>query len=302
MTCRNSPRASRQRSRPAAVRQLPVAPVATASKQIIALDLPSEMTGAVVYWTLSGDLDVGALAQVWGELDVAWLPKEPSVETAFTRAMHSFADKHVLVRKHPAGGYVIVDESPLNGKLVWQERGHFWVDGGELVYDANDADADAVSTMFEAAKSAIAASDVGGWLVKLVDKLGGVRLRDTGGIYFLPRQSVATFRAVKNALASCTSHAVFEIPAMRSGEAIGAVLEAVRREALDEITTLQNEVQANEIGKRAVAGRQKYIIQLKAKVQSYEQLLGVTMGDIVTKLTTAVATHNSTRSRRALLN
>jgi hypothetical protein len=120
--------------------------------------------------------------------------------------------------------------------------------------------------------------------VQLVGRLHAVALRDSGGIYFVPRDGVKAYRVVKAALAGCSSHVMHEIPALKSSEAIAAILDAISTEVQTEINTLDGALNLNEIGPRAAVNRREHLSALAAKVSSYEKLLGRPLGDALAKI------------------
>lgn len=262
------------------------------ANRIVATSVATESTGAVVYWSLSGSVNVQGLAEAWVNegLDLDLLPSVPSAKVALYRAVKAQASKHRLVRQHPEGGWVLVDETS-DGKDLDYNVGLriFASANGETVDfikpdNVSDADAQAVIQAVEVEYARIMTEishiDTSAWLVDFASRvLQGVALRERGGLYFVPKAGIALLRRVKKAVEAASKHVVYEIPAMHSVEAIGAVLDAMRRETAETVTELDAELNTGEVGARGNASRIRRCEDLAAKIAGYEQLLGTKLGD-----------------------
>jgi hypothetical protein len=138
---------------------------------------------------------------------------------------------------------------------------------------------------FERAKRTYAASDLSVWLVRLASReLSSVALRERGGVYFAPRDEIRTLRNIKSALRAAGAHYIHEIPALRSTEAIAAILDAISREVATECAALETEIAAGDLGVRAARTRIGEVDALAEKVRRYEALLGRPLGDALARL------------------
>src|SRR5581483_2410390 len=100
---------------------------------------------------------------------------------------------------------------------------------------------------------------------------------DTGGVYFIPQQCVEKYRQMVNAIGAAADHSLFEVPALKSDEAVEAILDAVLREADSECTNMETELDAGALKKRALRARVGKCEALREKVETYEKLLGKSM-------------------------
>jgi hypothetical protein len=250
----------------------------------------SEQAGCVVYWTLSGPVDLARLRAAWEAegLDPGRLPAFPSPEVALTRACKDEQSASRLVRQHPAGGWAIVDERRGGGALSYDVGVRIRLNDrkdGLLVTPSKDCDRTEVVRIGQRVRAAwdqhghqVAAGDASCWLIGLVTRrLGGVLLRETGGIYFVPRTHVPELQAVKRALVAATRHQVYEIPAMRTEEAVAAVLAALLAEAGVEARGFEQALEEGKLGERGLNNRAAAAEAMKAKLASYEELLGVNL-------------------------
>jgi hypothetical protein len=263
--------------------------------------------GVITYFRFSGEVDRAALftAAESVSLETGRLPKLPGPDVALRRAVDAQRDKHRLVRSNEDGEYCIVDEI-VSGKsleyitvlrcglgpdksLLTDLDERTAADDTRLSFSKELADK--VAAEFARAQTVYATVDISQWLTKSMRRLQAVTLRDTGGVYFVPRSSLTEFKKIVATLRRCSRHTLFEIPAMHSDETVKAVLDAL----LDEATTAVAKVEAEldemadsagskGLGKRALNTRVASLDALKRKLASYEELLGVRLETIGAQL------------------
>lgn len=265
--------------------------LATQRSAVWAVEKADETTGAVVFWQLGGTVSLPELRSAMSREGAAdeLAPTGCSPEVALSRAVREQQASDVLVRKHPLGGWALVHESKGVDHLEYAEGARFDLDaGGVAVYGATDATlTERVNAAFARNLGSLSTTDISAWLVKLAEgAFNGVALRERGGVYFVPRDKVSTFRAIKLALASVQPECVVhEIPALKSAEAIAAVLDAVTREARAAIIELQGELNDPQgVGTRAATNRVKQIDTLLAKIRGYETLLGRSFAETIDEI------------------
>src|SRR5262249_33091912 len=82
-----------------------------------------------------------------------------------------------------------------------------------------------------------------------------------------------------------SSHKVYEIPAMKSDEAMAAIMDAILAEADRDATTIETEIDTGALGERALGERATRCLALAAKLEIYEALLGKSMEDVKSRIT-----------------
>jgi hypothetical protein len=254
--------------------------------------------GAVSYWRAGGTVSIAALSKAWeaAGLDTALLRKEPEPETALRRAVLDLADRvsivinskdaerRTLVRPcQEVSTWAIVEEIVEEGAaptyttlaIVSFVNGNPHV---EQIGGSNEQTTDIEARVlagFTAHHGLYDPSDITGWLVKLAYKHKAVTLRDSGGVYFIPRASMDFWNKAADALeaASGKAHKVFRIPAMKNAEAIEAIVDAVTAEAEQVAQQIDDQVNAG-LGARALETRKASVNALLEKIASYEELVG----------------------------
>lgn len=252
----------------------------TTPNGIVAVTEQVNTAGAITYWRLSGDVATVTLAEAWEDagLDPKLLPGLPGAETALRRAMHQYSGPHRLVRPLRGEGFALVAEETPEDDLKYAVDFKAKVAGETVTVEPSEHPyADSLQQSFDHNRATLTTEDISVWLTKMVKRVGAVQLRDTGGMYFVPRQSIDTWRAVHRALKAASAHTVYEIPALRSEEAVEAILDAVQAEAEKEARALEAELEKGLLTARGLKGRASKTEQMLSKIQGYEGLLGQSM-------------------------
>lgn len=250
------------------------------SHGLIAVMENVDTAGVIVWWRLVGGIDVTALRAAWEaqHLNTEWLPGDPTPKVAVQRAVAEQRGSHRLVRQMAGGKWLVVDEREnLDGdNLVYETdlKVHVNEVGRIEIAPADHGQAETLRVRFEHYKNVIVQADVSAWLVGLMPQCSAVGLRDTGGIYFVPRFAMALWGRMLAALRTSSPHVISCVPAMRSAEAMDALTEAVTQEARRAADVLERELEDATLGKRALEHRVESMDDLKAKVEAYEDLMG----------------------------
>jgi hypothetical protein len=121
-------------------------------------------------------------------------------------------------------------------------------------------------------------SQVSACLVKLVESLGGTRLRPSGAIYWLPGPRVDDWQHIAGEVEKAGQdrpNAVYLLRHRMDADAVRAVRDAVVAEVQAESARIHSEVMAGDLGDRALETRRTQAGELRRKVLLYEELLDV---------------------------
>lgn len=255
-------------------------------EQLVIVDTV-QTAGAVSYFRCSTDTDLTTLATAWAKagLDAKLLPSPPKDEVALGRAVNAQAEKRRLVRPlERRGAWAIVEETvqpgatPTYRTLVTVKS----VNGSPQVLLANGTPAEwaqidtAVRGAYAHHRNMLAHSDVSAWLIDLAYANNAVSLRESGGVYFIPRPAVDFWMKVAGAV-DASGSSVFTIPAMRTAEAVAAITDAITAEATAMAQTVEDELMKTgdeALGKRALNTRVETAMELLKKLSTYEDLIG----------------------------
>jgi hypothetical protein len=148
----------------------------------------------------------------------------------------------------------------------------------ELTFDPWDSRALAVEGTYRLHLERVSAPQVSAALVRLVETLGGTRLRPSGAVYWVPGDRIGELaraaRAVEEA-ADRRPSAVYVLRHRLDADAVRAVRDAVVAEVYAEAERIKEEVLKADLGTRALETRQKQAAELRQKVLLYEDLLSV---------------------------
>ena len=252
--------------------------------------LDGEATGAIVWWDLVDSVSRDRLLQAWTDmkLEPADVPATPKPALALGRACHKQAKKRTLVRPlEGQRGYSIVNEDAKGDTLSYQQNLNVTLDANaQLVAAPADHDlAGTVKNAFDVALQCLDAEDISMMLRELCRKLSAISLRASGGFYFIPPQSVDAFTRASTALAAASGCRCWQIPAMKTEGTVQAILNAVRAEAEGIIRELDDALDADVDGERALNSKVRRCQAAEQKVADYEALLGQRLEDIGSSLT-----------------
>jgi len=283
---------------------------ASASNIIVFQDeeLKKRAAGLIAFWTLSGDVRLEALDQALrAEGSSAIRPDAPSNVVALRRAVETLADNLKLESHGKEGGKWRLVAPGSKEEVKEETTPGTTLFNGEtrrkkaLVYDvkltaqltgnARDvlevenltgnptAESDLRAAMAYA-KTALDTSDISAWLCERLSGLGAVRLRESGGFYFVPVDSVSRWEKLTNALKACSSHLLYSIPAMKTKDAMEAILAAVTAETRQACKEISEAVGSAELGSRALETKEKQTSSILSKVERYEGILGTRLDDL----------------------
>ena len=244
--------------------------------------------GALTWWELSGQTDLGVLTEAWEDAAVGedYLVKQTTPCAALGQAVNERChERHLLARPLPGGSaWALVKESVEGigrGAELSHETGlRAWIDDSTmnvLVLDPEmAATSDALAESYQKMLSSIAVGPMGGWLVRLATTLcSGVAMRRCGGFYYIPPEHLGLWRDVTDAVGESGDHLFHFAPVMRSEELIQSVSHAVEREAADLIRAIREDMKGDvELGKRALRTRRARVATMRTKLAGYRSLVG----------------------------
>jgi hypothetical protein len=241
-------------------------------------------TGRVTYWTLAEWTDGARLKSEWGPLGLDELVPEPRrpVSCLKDALEEVFGSRDVLIRPLAARtGFTVVRET--KGEDGNQYLNLFTarcVEGqGDPTFTNLTDEVPVVVEAFRKYQGRVTAAQVGRALADVVMKrVGGTRLRPSGGVYWVPGRGTGDWEAAAAALerAAVGGRSVcYQLDVDLDANAVIAVRDAIVREVADETRRLAEELRSGELGPRAVETRKGEAAALRRKVVEYERILGV---------------------------
>lgn len=259
------------------------------------------VAGAVVFWTAT-DSDRGKLVNGLGALGFADLiPNQRTDASVLESSLKDWCDgKNKLIKKDGRKKIVQAhDNRDVNGfevvEVEVKDRNNYYSYDFGVGFDANRPGAlvfqsagvyieQEVCDLFNANKSLVTAAAVGQLLVKIVaEKLGGVCLRESGGVYWIPEHSIDVWERVSSSVefaALAGRNKAYLLRTQMDECALKAVKDAIFTEVMAEAERIRTEVYSGDLGDRALDTRKDQALELGKRVEEYETLLGETMADL----------------------
>lgn len=255
----------------------------TSIPKIVAIqDAQQNTAGLITWWKLAGDVEIEKLRGAWDAAghDPQLLPAANAPGAALKEAIRELAAKRRLGRPLGRGeGYALVAETPVAEDLEYTTLCTARMVNNELeiqptggIHDQRIRDA------YARQRKVVRSDRIGSWLADLTRLCHAVGLRETGGIYFVPRDEAPRFRAWVEAFMEASEAVIYEVPALRSDEAVRAVLDSLTREADEELAEVEEKMDEDtkpgHYTKLRLGSCERRCESLMGKLGAYESLLG----------------------------
>jgi hypothetical protein len=242
-----------------------------------------DVGGAVVFWALADWTSRQRLEAEFGGLGLGALVPDPRPAPACLRAAldEAFAGPRVLVRPLASrDGFAVVKEDRGLAANRYDTQLTARVAGTPptLTFDPWDGRAVLVEEGYRRQLGRVPAAQVSAALVKVVEALGGIRLRPSGAVYWVPGHRLEDFAAAAGAVERAAENRPSSVYLLRhrlDRDAVRAVRDSVVHEVRAEADRICAEVTGGDLGARALEARQKHAGELRQKVLLYEELLSV---------------------------
>ena len=150
------------------------------------------------------------------------------------------------------------------------------------ILNATEEQATFIRNAYAAERDRLPHSTVGNWLAnRVIPSLGGVNMKtaadgakSSGGLYYLPPGAVEVWRTMVGALRAADAGRFYELPTMRSEQAVEAILDAFAAEVEKATAKLEDALIEDELGQKAIKTAGDTARAMVAKVAQYESILG----------------------------
>jgi hypothetical protein len=260
----------------------------------------NESAGALVFWSMSGEVSRDELIECLDLCNVSLdcVPPVPSTKLFATRAAaRACTGPRQFVRplKKRLAWVVVTevvvshpdeeDRIDLRHNVRVTVPDDFAVQVVPVTLD-DEPLAMSVRDWCQHYKNVLVPMDISYWLLGLLgQEFDAISLRERGGMYFVPNAHLSTWRKLVQALRMCSAHKVYEIPAMRTEEAVEAILDAVRREMHAKFQEFE-EYLLGETSTRGLNVWERELANASAKAEKYAALLGVALPDLTQRAET----------------
>jgi len=262
------------------------------SKDVFALSEHNNCSGALVYWSLSSGTNGPALIDALeGQgLRAADGPKLPAPARCLTRAAKAIAqEQRGSIHRHNGVLWCVDSEAlEVDGAPVY--RASWGVKLGEIGMpewypghrgEASDATRENLRDRYMSLLDGeLSTGDVSSWLLDTTERMFGLMLRRTGGIYFIPHSTLDDFTKRVQALHSVSACKVYMIPAMHASMGVAALVDALAAEVAELADRTFAELDSGDLGARAIETRTRRAEALLGKVEHFEKLLDTSLDEL----------------------
>jgi hypothetical protein len=220
-----------------------------------ALATGGEHLGDLIFWSLSdARIDRTNLESVWAGagLDPELLPDAPTAEKvlkiAVREAQVGNLDRLIRLAKEDESElvYAVVREQrPGDGNLDYHQEARIALDRQREMFSSDRPGHDLVATVksrFEMYRTTHHPDDVRRAIVKTLNSLAAVTLRDGGGIYWVPSPFAEKLRRLQSAIEKIGASRVYLLPVHKSAEAEQTLGEIAKGSIEEELAALQSEI------------------------------------------------------------
>lgn len=239
-----------------------------------------DVGGAVTFWSLADWSHRPRLEAALTQAGLAAFAPDPRPAPACLRdALEDvLGGPRVLVRPLAAreGFAVVKEERGLDANRYATVLTAVVRDGRPPAFDPWVPEADAVAEAYRRQLGRVPAAQLSAALVRVVESLGGIRLRPGGAVYWVPGPRLGPWAEAARAAEAATDDgrsAVYVLRHRLDADAVRAVRDAVVTEVRAEAGRICDDVAGGDLGGRALETRKKQAAELRAKVRLYEDVL-----------------------------
>ncbi|TXH56022.1 MAG: hypothetical protein E6Q97_07415 [Desulfurellales bacterium] len=274
--------------------------------------------GAIVSWELARAVDYRSFSAGLAALDIKGvnIPPPATTNSALSRVLDAeYADRNCLVKPvrlqgatGQVNGFAVMPKSRSDGRLAFVANFYVYVEEvrdivvddkgkereGDLleaivqVEPPNEEVRERLQTLFDVAILGLGSTEQSLWLTALVKgTLHGVSMPGGHGHFFVGRNELPIWRSVKSV---CTQHGIrmYETPAMKSAEAVEAVIEGLRQTIAAEHAALSADLseyatrlaEGKKVQNRVLDNRQKRVQEMVERLEHYESLFEMRLNDL----------------------
>ena len=248
-----------------------------------------EIGGAVTFWTLSEHTNRDCLEQEFLALQLeSFLPEPRPLSALLKDALEEvMSGSRLLIRPlADKEGFAVIREERGTHNNVYNTELLARVQQTQpptLFIQPNDERATQLRLAFANQTNRLPATQMSNVLVRLVEHIGGVRLRPSGAVYWIPGPRLDEWQRIALATEVSAVHrpsAVYLLRHQLDASAIRAVREAVLNDVQAETQRICDEITSGQLGSRALETRQRQAGELRHKVLLYEDILNVTLDNL----------------------
>lgn len=246
----------------------------------------SEHAGGITWWSLGSETDPDGLLHRFEQLK---LPKYAPEQRTWLMSLKAALTDHYPgkmirpLKKREKNGYSVVDEIKGEDENEFPAIASATItDKGEVIIRSGEMSVSELQDKANHFRRVLPASSVSAVMIEIITNvLGGITMRDGGGIYFIPEENVGRWMNIATAIeeSACegASNNVTICPMETNEMTLRDIHDAIVREVGNEAAAIRKELADNDLGYRAIENRVQRSSALFSRTKQYEALLGKTL-------------------------
>jgi len=160
-----------------------------------------------------------------------------------------------------------------------------------------------LQAVFDSRSAIFPTEMVSACISRVIESLGGILVRKTGGNYFVPDRSIEVFEVFAGELDKASGSkpeiVTYRFPLKANDRSFKSVLKAVKEQATSRLAAVEEELAQLGSKKQRKDGkesRENEVHEVKAMLAQYQEILGVELKDfeaMADKVAAAVSVHNA---------
>jgi hypothetical protein len=252
----------------------------------IAIDRTISANGTIALWELSGAFDLSEVRAAFTRVGLDHVAPYARTPAA---ALHAalvtiYGKRGTLVRPCGEGAFVVVEDVPVPGELRMDRKD---VQGARVNFDGTltireNENKDRIRSLYQQAQGQIDTDALGTALSSAISTLHGTPVRSRGGVYWVPGQKAATWRALATELAALSNTggiaALYSVTTVGDADTIKAISAAFSREADSLVASVTEDLK--DASPRVAQNRARKMHELAMLAEHYEEVLGASLKEI----------------------
>ena len=245
--------------------------------------------GAMTWWSLGQQTEPDILQNGLGQLGMPdYAPKPRTWLMSLKAALaEMFAKPEELIRplRHKkTNGYTVVVEEKGDYENRYSRTVNASVDAeGDVTVTAGEADRYELQRLTNHYRRVLPAASVSDTLTEIIhERFGGISLRASGGLYFVPEEHVGKWQdvimVVEAAAVEPTTNDLSVVPLEMNEMTLRDIKRSICREVESAAERLRKDITENDLKDQALLNRAVRASELRDRIRQYETILGEALG------------------------
>lgn len=240
--------------------------------------------GFLCYWNLGQQTDPDILANGLGQLGLPKLAPKPrtwlmSLKAALAEVFGKQEEMIRPLKRKDDNGYTVVVETKGETRNDYAQHVNAKInESGDVIVTDGYADNVELTSKAWHFRRVLPAASVSDLLVSLVAHLGGVTLKDNGGLYFIPESQYATWAnvamVVEAAATNGTANNISIVPLEMNASTLRDIKRSIVHEIETEAQAMKEEIAAGDLSDCVIKRRRAKASSLGDRIRQYEIILG----------------------------